>query len=164
DGSVTNGKLAAGSVGTEQLISGSITADKLAPGLLTDYSIGSAAIQAEHIADSSITAHHIRQRSIELSALRFSPVITSLNESTVKQQFGLAPYSFTSQAEQLELDLSFHEPYADSNYVLTVTTDNPACYAVVHSKSADKAVIVIIRTRITLEPSGNLNWIAIGRA
>ncbi|WP_053377300.1 WIAG-tail domain, partial [Paenibacillus sp. FJAT-27812] len=157
-------KLAALSVGTEQIAPGSITADKLAAGLLPEYSLGLATIQPEHVADGAIESRHIQEQSIELSALRFAPVITSPGKGVVKQQFGLTPYSFAPQAEQVELIVPFDEPFADNRYVITVTTDNPACYAIVHSKATDKAAIIIIRTRISHEPRGNINWIAIGKA
>lgn len=93
----------------------------------------------------------------------FVPVVTSYAGGVVKQQFGLAPYSFEVQAEQVELIISFDEFFENTQYVLTVTTDNPACYAVVHWKAIDKAAITVIRTRISQEPKGNINWIAIGK-
>ncbi|MGG1638162.1 WIAG-tail domain, partial [Paenibacillus sp. NRS-1760] len=163
DGSVTSAKLALGSVGTEQIVPGSITADLLAPGLLLSNVEGSAVNQVDQVADGSITGRHIQEQSIGLSALQFAPVITNASQGIVKQQFGLAPYSFAAQAEQVELIIPFDEPFVDNYYVLTVTTDNPACYAVVHSKAAAHAVILIIRTRISQEPIGHLNWIAIGK-
>ncbi|WP_415839980.1 WIAG-tail domain, partial [Paenibacillus endophyticus] len=163
DGSVTGSKLASGSVGTEQIAPGSISADKLAPDLLSSLIPSVVASPPEQIASDSVGAVHIQQQSVELSALRFNPVITGSALGVIKQQFGLAPYSFAVQAEQVELIIPFDEPFADNRYVLTVTTDNPVCYAVVHSKAVDKAAIVIIRTRISHEPRGSINWIAIGK-
>jgi hypothetical protein len=162
-GSVTMEKLAPGSVGNQQIAAGSITPDKLAPGLLPEYALGSGMILSEHIADCSISNDHIQERSIELSALSFTPVITCFTGGVVKQMYGLSSYSFSPQAEQIEVIISFEESFADDRYVMTVTTDNPACYAVIHSKAADKAAITIIRTRISHEPKGSINWIAIGQ-
>ncbi|MNZ92701.1 hypothetical protein D3C78_1117350 [compost metagenome] len=163
-GSVTQEKLAKNSVGTEQLLAGSITADKLAPGILEELSLRADLDQSVQISgSSSIGNYPIQPNSIELSALQFTPVLTSSRSGIVTQQFGLAPYSFEAQVEQIELVLHFDDPFSDCNYVLTVTADHPACYAVIQSKSADQATVRVIRTRFGQEPSGSINWIALGR-
>ncbi|MFX3632613.1 MAG: WIAG-tail domain [Candidatus Pristimantibacillus sp.] len=81
----------------------------------------------------------------------------------IKQQFGLTPYNFNAQDEHIDIIIMFDEPYETEEYVITASSDHPACYAVVHSKTTDSAIVSLIRTRISFEPSGCVNWIAIGR-
>ncbi|MFF2090938.1 WIAG-tail domain [Paenibacillus sp. NPDC058174] len=95
--------------------------------------------------------------------LTFNPVIAPASAGTVKQQFGLSPYSFTSQRDQLDIIIKFDESFENDAYVVTATSDHPACYAVVRSKTVNSVVIGLIRTRISDEPNGFINWIAIGR-
>ncbi|WP_442952863.1 WIAG-tail domain [Paenibacillus sp. Soil522] len=114
--------------------------------------------------DENETILSLQQKPIELSSLTFAPVISTARSGVTKQQFGLSPFSFTFQEEQFEVIIAFEEPFVDNRYVLTATIDHPACYAVIHSKTAEQAKITVIRTRISHDPKGEINWIAIGRA
>jgi hypothetical protein len=140
DAAVTEAKLAAGSVMTEKLADECVTGDKLA----------SQAVQARHIADKTIGA----------SKLSICPV-ESVKESTL-QQFGLQPFFFRIEDETLETTILFDKPFANSQYVLVATTNDPACYAAVKLKDADAAVVRIVRTKCSTETQGILNWIAVG--
>ncbi|WP_415639922.1 WIAG-tail domain [Paenibacillus lupini] len=89
--------------------------------------------------------------------------IRSTGSGQVIQQFGLAPYTFFKKGKQLEIEILFEEPFSDTNYVITAICDNPECYVSIFSKSKDRAILNIVRSRGSFEPEGYMNWIAIGR-
>ncbi|MFF2483994.1 WIAG-tail domain [Paenibacillus sp. NPDC058071] len=146
DASVTGAKLAVGSVSSAHIADGSITLEKLAPGLF-----------------SEPFAQQMDEEYVGLSALTFNPVIAPSGRGVVKQQFGLCPYNFIEQKEMLSVFIEFDEPFESDDYVFTASSDHPSCYAVIQNKQPDSAVVSLIRTRIGQEPSGCINWIAIGR-
>ncbi|WP_367649517.1 WIAG-tail domain [Paenibacillus sp. NEAU-GSW1] len=104
----------------------------------------------------------IKEQDVGLSTLTFNPVVTTTGRGVVKQQFGLSPYEFPALREQLDILITFEEPFENEFYAITATSDHPACYAVIRSKTASNAVVGLIRTRLSDDPHGSINWIAIG--
>ena len=62
----------------------------------------------------------------------------------------------------MDSNIIFDEPFANSEYVFVATTDQTSCYVVIKSKAPESVQVTIIRTRISPEPQGLINWIAIG--
>ena len=103
----------------------------------------------------------LQDGSIRAEKLDFTP-IRSTNKQAVVQQFGLMSYNFAGQGEQMDSNIIFDEPFANSEYVFVATTDQTSCYVVIKSKAPESVQVTIIRTRISPEPQGLINWIAIG--
>ncbi|MFC5648070.1 WIAG-tail domain, partial [Paenibacillus solisilvae] len=160
DESITGAKLAKGAVSTETLSDGSVTSAKLAPG----------SVKAEHLASDVFGVTSVGQRleseqlqdgSICAAKLDFTPIRSTAKQTAV-QQFGLAAYNFAGQGELLDCTITFDEPFSNANYVFVATTDQTSCYAVIKAKTPEAVQVTIIRTRISPEPKGLINWIAIG--
>jgi hypothetical protein len=192
EGSVGGAQLQAGSVGAGHLADGAVTTAKLASGVIEALAeaaraavalvpgaaapdraadapdvveggrIADGAITDRHIADEAITDRHVRDYSLPSSKLAFNPVEAPEGGATVLQQFGLAPFAFAGPEEQIEVALPFDEPYADDQYALTVTADQPAVIASIKEKHPEYAVVTVSRLRIGPAPNGTLNWIAAG--
>src|SRR5690606_1492706 len=190
-GAVTAVQIADGAAGTLQLADGSVTREKLAEGIAADLAravhaadvlqshafvesdrIVPGAVQGRHLADGAIGTRqlageaiderHIRDYTLPISKLSFNPVVSTVSEGIVQQQFGLVPFTFSGLEEQIEAAITFDEAYVDDRYVLTITTDQPTCFASIKMKTPEFAVVTVSRLRIGPVPSGTLNWIAIG--
>ncbi|MBW7459637.1 WIAG-tail domain, partial [Paenibacillus sepulcri] len=176
-GAVTSEKLAAEAVGQEQLQAGAVTLGKIAPGSITTANIIAGSIESDLLCDEAVTGDKIAPGT--LTVKHFAPdvlasLIPDVNPSAseqlpaeqvspaICQQFGLIPYNFAGQGEQLELTVTFDQPFASDVYVLVATADQLSCYATIKSKTADSAELTVVRTRISPEPVGFINWIAIG--
>jgi hypothetical protein len=60
------------------------------------------------------------------------------------------------------VEVVFEEPFATPSFVLVAMTNHTACYPVLKAQTESSAVIEIVRTKFTPEPSGVVNWIAMG--
>ncbi|WP_370639152.1 WIAG-tail domain [Cohnella sp. REN36] len=89
------------------------------------------------------------------------PVAASL--PGVGMRFGHAPYRFEGNEEQLELVVTFNEPFADDEYALVAMSDHPSCVCALQQKAPSSAVLTVVRTRFTPAPQGAIQWIAVGR-
>jgi hypothetical protein len=172
DGAVTAAKLASGVI--EALAEAARAAAALAPGggsaasadgatgVIDGFRIAEGAVDGRHIAVEAISDRHVRDYSLPASKMAFNPVAAPEGGGAVLQQFGLTPFAFTGQEEQIEVALPFDETYADDQDALTVTADQPGVIASIKEKFAEYAVVAVSRLRIGPAPNGMLNWIAVG--
>ena len=161
DGSITGAKLAEGAVNTEALSDGSVTGAKLARGSVTAEHFAPDVLLGASVISSSRTVNNCRMGRFAAEKLDFTP-IRSTNKQAVVQQFGLMSYNFAGQGEQMDSNIIFDEPFANSDYVFVASTDQTSCYVVIKAKAPESVQVTIIRTRISPEPQGLINWIAIG--
>jgi hypothetical protein len=78
------------------------------------------------------------------------------------QQFGISAFNFGPQDEKVELSIVLDQPFASANYVVVAMTNHEAYCAVLKEQTPEQAVVTILRTRFSPQPTGFVHWIAIG--
>ncbi|MNI77463.1 hypothetical protein D3C73_1337580 [compost metagenome] len=60
------------------------------------------------------------------------------------------------------MEILLEDVFEGTNYVLVAMTNHPACYAVLKEQTPDKALVELVRTRMSSDIVGAVNWIATG--
>ena len=159
-GSVTTELLADGSVNAEKLENGSVTEAKLADGAVSGRAVADGSIGGAKLADGSVSGDKLALGSVTGAHLGFAAIAAGVAGATML--FGSEAYSFGGAVESIEVIVVFAEPFKDNSYVLVAMTDHPSCTCYLKRKSPNEAVLEVLRTRLSPEPQGWLQWIAAG--
>src|SRR5262249_24611847 len=102
----------------------------------------------------------LKAGSVKKEHLAFIPLAAQLPGTSLA--FGSQSYEFESGVKSLKIRINFAEPFVNLGYVLLSMSDHPSCYCYVSDKQNDYAELEIVRTKLTHDPRGYVQWIAVG--
>ncbi|MDF2938865.1 MAG: hypothetical protein K0Q90_4238, partial [Paenibacillaceae bacterium] len=153
DGAVDSAKLADGAVDSAKLANGAVDGAKLADGAVD------GAVNSTKLANGAVDGIKLAKGAVEEEHL--SPFLQKkLQQVAAGPQCGAFPFTFPSLQETCQLEIILGRPFADNKYVLVAMTNHPACYAVLKELHPDRAIIELVRTKISGDIPGVVSWMA----
>jgi hypothetical protein len=172
NGAVTEEKLAEQSVGEKQIKPLSVGTDHLADDSVTGQKLADASVTGEKLADGSVTGQklaigsiqgeHLADASLTVEKLSFAPIQATKGKTNVLQQFGMHPFQISGQDKTVDIMINLDEPFANAEFVIVAITNHPDCYVVLNARTEQTATFTVIRSKLCVETSGMITWIALG--
>ncbi|MNV55616.1 hypothetical protein D3C71_1478550 [compost metagenome] len=159
--SIGGDRLADGSVGPSELQEGAVDGTKIAPSSIQSRHLEEEIVQSCHLAPASVGQEHLMRGAVTPQHLSFNPV-RGAGDRTTLQQFGMSAFMFAAGSDDVDVTVTFDEPFGHSGYVLVAMTNQPFFHASLKSRGDADAIIHITRLKDTSHFFGVLSWIAIG--